>query len=183
MTYYIAQGIGIVAMAMNIFSYQMKSKKGIIAMQFFGTMLFSVSFFMLGAITGGFLNFIGMLRSALFLSDGKINAKHPVWLTLFEVAYLASYVLTFAVFGKEPTAVNFILEFLPIIGMTATTVSFRMSEGRHIRALGLVSSPSWLIYNIFNRAVGGSICEIVSLISIVVGILRYDVKRKNKVVY
>ena len=148
-------------------------------MQFFGTMLFSVSFFMLGAITGGFLNFIGMLRSALFLSDGKINAKHPVWLTLFEVAYLVSYVLTFAVFGKEPTAVNFILEFLPIIGMTATTVSFRMSEGRHIRALGLVSSPSWLIYNIFNRAFGGSICEIVSLISIVVGIFRYDIKRKK----
>ena len=177
MTYYIAQGIGIVAMAMNILSYQMKSKKGIIAMQFFGTMLFSVSFFMLGAITGCLLNFIGMLRSALFLSDGKINAKHPVWFVMLEASYMVSYILAFLVFGKAPTAVNFVLEFLPIVGMTATTVSFRMSEGRHIRALGLVSSPSWLVYNIFNRALGGSICEIVSLVSIVVGIMRYDVKR------
>ena len=180
MTYYIAQGIGIVAMAMNIFSYQMKSKKGIIAMQFFGTMLFSVSFFMLGAFTGGFLNFIGMLRSAVFLNGEKLNAKHPLWFVAFEAAYVTSYVLTFAVFGVEPTAVNFVLEFLPLVGMTATTISFRMSEGRHIRALGLVSSPSWLVYNIFNRALGGSICEIVSLVSIVVGILRYDLKRKVK---
>lgn len=179
MTYYIAQGIGIVAMAMNIFSYQMKSKKGIIAMQFFGTMLFSVSFFMLRAFTGGFLNFIGMLRSALFLCDGKINAKHPVWLMLLEISYFVSYILTFAVFHKDPTAVNFVLEFLPIIGMTATTVSFRMSEAKNVRALGLVSSPSWLVYNIFNRVVGGSICEIVSLASIVVGIFRYDVSEKN----
>ncbi len=177
MTYYIAQGIGIVAMAMNIFSYQMKKRQGIIAMQFFGTMLFSVSFFMLGAVTGGLLNFIGMVRSAVFLNSERLNARHPLWLIAFEGAYAASYILTFALFGKEPTAVNFILEFLPLVGMTATTVSFRMSEGRHIRALGLVSSPSWLIYNISSRAVGGSICEIVSLISIIVGIIRYD--RKN----
>ncbi len=180
MIYYIAQAIGIVAMAMNILSYQMKQKRGIITMQLFGTMLFSVSFLMLGAYTGGLLNFLGMVRSVVFLSGEKVKAKHPLWLVGFEAAYVASFVLTFAVFGKEPTAANIILEFLPLVGMTATTISFRMSEGKHIRALGLVSSPSWLVYNIFNRAVGGSICEIVSLASIIVGMLRYDVKRKAR---
>lgn len=176
---YVAQAIGIVAMAMNIFSYQMKSKKGIIAMQFFGTMLFSVSFLMLGAYTGGLLNFIGMIRSAVFLNGERLNAKHPLWLVGFEAAYVASYVLTFAVFGKELSALNVVLEFLPLVGMTATTVSFRMNEARNVRALGLVSSPSWLIYNIFNKAVGGAVCEIVSLVSIIVGILRHDLKRTN----
>lgn len=32
--------------------------------------------------------------------------------------------------------------------MTATTVSFRLSDAKAIRWFGLISSPSWLIYNI-----------------------------------
>jgi hypothetical protein len=83
-------------------------------------------------------------------------------------------VLTFTAFGKPLTIMNCITEFFPIIGMIATTISFRYSDAKTIRRFSLVSSPSWLVYNIVNFAVGAIICEVFCLVSIVVGILRLD---------
>ena len=173
-----AQIIGIVAMFFNLFSYQQKTRKGAIICQLFGTILFTVNFFMLGATVGAIMNFIGALRAVIFINKEKLKADHVGWFIGFTVVYLASYVLTFTVLDKEPTAVNFVLEFLPVIGMVATTHSYRLTDAKAIRKFGLISSPVWLIYNIANFSVGAIICEVLSLASIIIGIVRLD--RKNK---
>ena len=59
----IAQSIGIVAMTINIFSFQQKEQRKLIIMQFFGASLFAVNMFMIGAAVGGFLNLIGAFRA------------------------------------------------------------------------------------------------------------------------
>lgn len=173
-----AQIIGIVAMFFNLFSYQQKTRKGAIICQLFGTILFTVNFFMLGATVGAIMNFIGALRAVIFINKEKLKADHVGWFIGFTVIYLASYVLTFTVLDKEPTAVNFILEFLPVIGMVATTHSYRLTDAKAIRKFGLISSPVWLIYNIANLSVGAIICEVLSLASIIIGIVRLDKKKQ-----
>ena len=175
---WIAQGIGIAAMAFNIFSYQQKTRSGIIAFQLFGGLLFSVNFFMLGATVGGILNVLAVIRAIVFLNKEKLHADRPIWLFGFVAAYAVTYVLAFTVFGKEPTAANFVIELLPVIGMTATNISFRLTDAKSIRRYGLISSPSWLIYNIVNLSIGAICCEAFSLCSIVIGILRLDRKGK-----
>ncbi len=175
----IAQIIGIVAMFFNLFSYQQKTRKGAIICQLFGTILFTINFFMLGATVGAIMNFIGALRAVIFINKEKLKADHVGWFIGFTVVYLASYVLTFTVLDKEPTAVNFILEFLPVIGMVATTHSYRLTDAKAIRKFGLISSPVWLIYNIANFSVGAIICEVLSLASIIIGIVRLDRKSKQ----
>ena len=45
-----------------------------------------------------------------------------------------------------------------------------------IRKYALISSPLWLIYNIANFSIGAIICEVLSLCSILVGMLRLDRK-------
>ena len=173
----IAQIVGIFAMTFNILSYQQKTQKGAIAFQLGGSILFAVNYLMLGALVGGILNAVGIVRALVFLNREKTKATHPAWLAGFTLVYLASYVLTFTVFGKDPTAFNLIVEFLPVIGMTATTISFRLSDAKAIRKYGLISSPSWLIYNIANFAIGAICCEVLSLISIVIGMIRLDRKQ------
>ena len=173
-----AQIIGIVAMFFNLFSYQQKTRKGAIICQLFGTILFTVNFFMLGATVGAIMNFIGALRAVIFINKEKLKADHVGWFIGFTVVYLASYVLTFTVLDKEPTAMNFILEFLPVIGMVATTHSYRLTDAKAIRKFGLISSPVWLIYNIANFSVGAIICEVLSLASIIIGIVRLDKKKQ-----
>lgn len=174
-----AQIVGIVAMFFNLFSYQQKTRKGAIICQLFGTILFTINFFMLGATVGAIMNFIGALRAVIFINKEKLKADHVGWFIGFTVVYLASYVLTFTVLDKEPTAVNFILEFLPVIGMVATTHSYRLTDAKAIRKFGLISSPVWLIYNIANFSVGAIICEVLSLASIIIGIVRLDRKSKQ----
>ena len=174
MTELIAQIVGLFAMAFNIFSYQQKTHRRAIAFQLGGSTLFAINYLMLGAVVGGILNAVGIIRALVFLNREKTKATHPAWLAGFITVFLASYVLTFTVFGKEVTPFNLIVEFLPVIGMTATTISFRLTDAKAIRRYGLISSPCWLVYNIANFSIGAILCEILSLGSIVLGILRLD---------
>ena len=72
---------------------------------------------------------------------------------------------------------NFAIESLPVIGMTALNVGFRLKKASDIRKCGLVSSPAWLIYNIAAGSLGAILCEIFTLLSIFIGMLRHDKPR------
>lgn len=176
----IGQVLGYIAAVFNILSYQCKTHKKVTTMLLIGGIFFCASFLMTGAITGGILNGISVIRGIVYSNKEKFNANHIGWFIGFCVTYAITYVLTFTVFNKPFNFLNAIIELLPVIGMVATNISFRMSEARHIRALAYVSSPSWLIYNIINQSQGAIITEVIALISVTIAVLRLDVKRKNK---
>ncbi len=176
----IGQAIGIVAMACNIISYQQKKQSHLITCQLFGGAFFAVSFFMLGATMGGLLNVIATVRAVLFLFEKRLHTSHPLWLGGFVSVYVLLYILTFTVFGTAPTPVNFIIELLPVIGMTSLSVAFMLKDSRRTRQLSLISSPAWLIYNIYYVSVGAIVCEAISLVSIFIGMYRHD-RKKNEI--
>lgn len=170
----IAQAVGLVAMVFNILSYQQKTARGAITFQLVGSSLFAVNFFMLGATVGGLMNLIAAFRAIVYRNKKRFRSDSIVWLAVFIALYVLSYVLTFTLLGKTFRPATGLLELLPVIAMTATTVSFRMESAKAIRRFGLISSPSWLVYNIANLAVGAIVCEAVSLVSIGIGMLRHD---------
>ena len=170
----IAQIIGILAMLFNILSYQGKQQRTVITLQLFGAALFSFNYLMLGATGGGILNIIGAIRAVVFIFRDKLKSDHIGWLIAFIASYISVYILNFTVFGKDPTAFNLIIEILPVIGMLALNIGFRLKNAANIRKCGLVSSPAWLIYNIVAGSWGAIICELFTLISIFVGMLRHD---------
>ena len=172
----IAQIIGIVAMLFNILSYQGKQKRTVIMLQLLGGVLFSVNFFMLGATIGGILNILAAIRAIIFIFKNKFKADSIAWLIAFAVSYIVIYILNFTAFGKEPTAFNLIIEILPVIGMLALNIGFRLKDSGSIRKCGLISSPAWLVYNIAAGSWGAIICEAFTLVSIFVGMLRHDKK-------
>ncbi len=175
----IVQIIGIFAMAFNILSFQQKTPKKVMAFQLVGTTLFTIHFFMLGAVMGGLLNIIAAFRSVVYMNKKKLKSDSLAWLFTFITLYILSYVLTFTVFKTPFTPKNIVLEVLPVIALTASTISFRMQSAKAIRLFGCISSPSWLVYNIINRSLGATICEILSICSIVIGFIRFDIKRKK----
>ena len=173
----IAQCIGIVAMMFNILSYQGKKQKTVIALQLCGGALFAVNYLLLGAAVGGILNILATLRAIVFLFKKQLKADKLPWLFVFVASYIAVYVLNFTVFGKEVTFYNLAIEILPVIGMVALNIGFRLKNASDVRKCGLVSSPAWLIYNITVGSWGAIICEILTLGSIVIGIFRHDKKK------
>lgn len=175
-----AQIIGVIAMLFNILSYQGKKQRTVIILQFFGAVLFSVNFLMLGATVGGILNIIAAVRAVIFTFKDKFKADKIVWLIAFIASYISVYIFNFTVFGKAVTAFNLITELLPVIGMTALNVGFRLKNSADIRRCGLISSPAWLIYNIAAGSWGAIICELFTLVSILVGISRHDKRHSSE---
>ncbi len=175
-----AQALSILAMLFNIFSYQQRSHRAAVLFQLFGCALFGASYFMLGATVGGILNCVGIVRSIVFIFKDKLKSDRLPWLILFAVLYIASYVLVFTVFDKVFNAYTAITELLPVIAMTALTVGFMKKDAGHIRICGLIASPCWLIYNIVSFSIGAIICEVLSLISIIIGIVRMDKKQNTE---
>ena len=169
-----AQAIGIVAMLFVIISFQGKDAKQVIACQMIGCILFIINFFMLGAIVGALMNAIATVRAVVYVNKKTFHADSLVWPAVITAACIASYVLVFTAFGKPFAPGNAILELLPVIGNTITTIGFHTGSAKWICRLGVFVSACWLIYNSANVAIGGILCEVFSLGSIVVGFLRYD---------
>ena len=175
-----AQVIGIVAMLINVLSYQCKKQRPLIVMQLVSSTFYAVNLFILDAPTGCVLNLVGICRAIVFSNKKFFRADRKIWIAVFSLASAGVYALTFLVFGKEPTAKNLIIEFLPVIGMIATTVGFYRDGAKDVRLLSLINSPCWLVYHLTTRSIGGIAGEVVMLISIVVGYLRHDRKKPEE---
>ena len=175
----VAQVIGIIAMIFNILSYQGKKQSTVILLQLFGGMFFAINFLMLGAMVGSILNIIATVRAIVFLFKDKLKADSIPWFVGFVALYIIVYVLNFTVFGKAVTVRNLIVELLPVIGMVALNIGFRMKNAADVRKLGLISSPAWLIYNIVVGSWGAIFCEVFTLGSILIGMLRHDKVQKE----
>lgn len=175
----VAQLFGIFGMGMNILSFQAKKQRTLIFMQFFGSLFFFVNFLMLGAYTGAFLNLIAVGRALVY--GNKEKFKHLGWMNLlFYVLYGISYLCSFLVFRKPVTFWNLLVEILPVFAMVLTTISFSKTSAATVRKYALGSSPSWLVYNCVNVSVGGILCEIFSLVSVVTAMIRLDHKKKSE---
>ena len=179
-TEFIGQCIGIVAMIFNILSYQQKRQRALITCQLIGGGLFAINFFMLNSPVGALLNLVAVVRALLFMNEDKVKARHPLWLGIFVAVYVAFYVLAFTVFGVKPLWYNFLVEILPVIGMTALSVGFMKGSSRDMRRVAFIASPCWLIYNIYCGSIGATVCEAFSICSTVIGVIRHDIKKKEK---
>ena len=148
------QAIGIVAMATNISAYQFKSKRGLLLCLCMGSALFSVNLFLLGAVTGAIMNVLSVVRSLVYVKMDRLPISVRWVNIMFIAAYLISYVLSFTVFGIEPTVKNFILELLPIIAMSAMTIAFADNNAKIIRLSVLYPHPAGLstTYSIMQSA-------------------------------
>lgn len=158
----VAQIFGLFGAAFNIGSFQLKSSRKLILFQFLGSSSFVLNYLLLGAFTGCFMNVMGVIRGIVFLQGEKWR-KTPV-LILLNALLIVGTALTWQ--GA--------LSLLPLIGMLAMTSTMFYGDGKIIRIAQLfISSPCWLIYNFCSHTVGGTICEIVVIVSATVSFIRY----------
>ena len=68
---------------------------------------------------------------------------------------------------------------LPMIGSLLSTVALWMKTSKKIRLISFFSGPCWLIYNVVNGAYSAAVNELIAMTSIVIGILRHDIKKKQ----
>lgn len=166
------QIIGIAAMIFSVFSFQMNKHKHIMIMQILATSLLGLQYFMLGAYTGMAVDAVAAIRGIVFYNKDKKWASSNIWIAVFIVMFIVSGIFTW----QGPSSL------LMTGAMILNTFSFSFTKPKLVRSTILISSPLVLIYNIITGSIGGIINEICVELSSVVGLLRYDIKRKSATV-
>ncbi len=160
----VAQIISVVAAGLNILSFQFKKNKTLYVVQFFGTLLFSLSFILLGSYTAAVINIIALVRS-FFLAKGGVFSKLP-FLFLILAATVIGTVFTYSGW----------LSILILVAMIVQSITVWSRNGKILR-IGqfCCASPFWIIHNSINFSLGGLLAEIFTMISIVVSVIRYGI--------
>ena len=109
----------------------------------------------------------GMVYVA-YAKETKPWAKRKAWPYLFILLFVLVSLIT---------AKSFI-DFLPALAQIFGTAAVWQSNPRTIRFIMLVPRPLWFVYNFFVGSYAGIVTEIFILISVLVGIMRFDLLGK-----
>ena len=162
MEYILGQILSIIAMVIMVISFQMKSNKLLFILQIISCIGFATSYLLLGFIDACFLNILALLRCVLFLI--KRLKGNVIVLILLELSFIVCTIFTY----------QSVFSIVILIAQMVGTFSMWTGNGKIIRYLNLfITSPGWLINNIYAFSIGGIICESFNIISILVALFRY----------
>ncbi len=157
----IAQVISIVAMFMNIMSFQCKKNRNLFIMIGIGSLFFSVSFLMLGAYVSAIYNIISIIRSSLALNK-KFFTKNSFYLLC--VLYVVGTIFAY----DNPWSI------VLFVAQIVQTYTMWFKDGSIIRkSQYYFVSPVWVVNNIIVFSIGGILCELFMMTSAFISYLRY----------
>lgn len=165
--------IGFIAIGLYFTSYQIFDKKKLLLVQTLATATMCIQYILIGANSGFALNIVCIIRNICFYNRDKkyLSSKYiPIALALIMAATsLMSWDGYYSLFI--------------IAGLMLNTVCMGFCNSQNLRKSILVSCPLIIIYNVFSGSVSGIISESLSIISAVIGIIRYvraqNVQGKN----
>lgn len=171
----ILHGVGILGILAAILAFQCRKHNRILAFRTANELLFAVQYFLLGmagqaaAYTGMAMNLVGCVRNTVFTEQVKRGKSTKVSAAIFSVLFLVFTAVTWG--GPKSILIGF--------AKVVSTLAYGNPNPRVVRLLILLTSSCWLVYNIAVGAWEGAICEALTLGSIVIGIIRYDLLRKT----
>ncbi len=168
LTEIIAQAFGIAGLILTVISFQEKNNKSFFIKQALAGLMFCFNYLMIGAVSATLFNVTNLVRGTLFSKN-----DHKLWrLLVIEGLYTVCFIFSLTFIINIPFQI--FLSSLTYLGLGLMTMFMWKGNGKHIRYVQLfVTSPSWLVYNIFNFTLGGILCEIFSMVSVIVSFIRF----------
>ena len=165
----IGHAFGVVAIGMFFLSYQMFDKKKLLLVQTLATATLCLQYILIGAYSGFALNIVCIIRNVLYYRRDKKGVS-GILLPII----LALTMAIVSLFSWDGYHSLFI-----ILGLMINTVCMGVCNSQNLRKSILITCPLILIYNLFELSYSGAISETISLISAVIGIIRYNKKNNN----
>ena len=167
----IGQIIGVVATAITAISYQANTKKALLFIQTLATTATCISYLFLDASAGFALNIVCIIRNLFFYFQKEgtkgIYASTAVFMTSMAILGAFSW--------QGP------ISLLIIVALVINTFFLSLGKPQILKYSILLTSGMILIYNINVFTIGGIFNESISIISAIVGVIRFKIKKhKNK---
>lgn len=161
------QLIGYLGTACALLSYQCRKNRNYFLLQTGCALSFAVQFALLGSYAAMLLNIFSVLRGILF-ARGE-NCRSRGYLILMETCFAVSCLLSCVVFGEK-----WWIAALLFAAQGGGTLAMWTRNGKVIRMAQLCFiSPIWIVNNICYFSVGGILCEVFNMISVVISFIRF----------
>ena len=165
------QGIGYLALLFIIWSFQKNSRVKLLLLMLVGLVLFVVHYALLGAWIGSLMNLIELaMVFVAFKKETDAWAQKKFWLYVFIALFIAAGAFT----AKS------LVDFLPVIAQIFGTIAVWQTNPRAIRFIMLAPRPLWFIYNLAVGSYAGMTTEVFILLSILIGIVRFDILGRSE---
>ena len=166
----IAQTFGVIGIVFSVLSMQMKTKKNIMIMLLGLNLASALNFLFLGSISGSLVCFFGALETFInYLYDNK-NKRVPIYVILF-------YVVVNIVLGL--ISYKGLLDIIPVACALLFCATVCTKKESNIRKIMFGNQSLWLVYDIIVKAYMFSVSNVLTLISIIISMIRYDLKKKK----
>ena len=163
------QAIGFLGLALGILAFQFKKHRGIVLCKMSSELVFSIQYILLGAWTAAVLDFISVIRNMLFCSLVKRGRSTTPVIIGFGLFVVATGIATFDGW----------LSLLPIGAKLLTTISYGMKNERLLRFITLPSCILWSIYNLYVGSIGGALGDMMTLVSLLIAVYKFDLRKKK----
>ncbi len=163
-----AQIFGIIGLVLTAWSYQEKSNKKFFIKQGLAGLMFCINFFLIGAISAALFNITNLVRGSLLSKN-----DYKSWrIILIEFLYTVCFLFALSTIIGNPFQI--FLSSLTFVALAMMSVFMWQGNGKYIRyAQFFFVSPAWIIHNVFNFSLGGLLCEIFCMLSVVISFIRY----------
>ena len=156
--------LGFISVGLFFYSYQRTQKSKIMLIQTIATALSCVQYLLIGATSGFALNIVCIIRNFAFYYREKNNKTDLATPIFFTIAM--AVVSCFSWEGVRSLLIT--------MGLVINTFCMGVFDAKDFRKTILISSALILEYNIFALSYSGMLSETISLISVVIGIIRYS---------
>ena len=164
----LVQGLGFLGMGCTVLAFQCKEYRKLVGLRGATELFFGVQYILLGAYSGAAVDFLGCFRNWVFLECDRKGRSLRIWRFLFCLVFVGVALLTWA--GPK--------SLLSAVAKVASTIGYGSSSPRTIRLITLCSSSCWLIYNTLVFSLAGILCEVVTLVSVLIGSVRFDILKQ-----
>ena len=161
--------LGFISVGLFFYSYQCTEKRKLMVIQTVATALSCVQYLLIGAFSGFALNIVCIIRNLAFYYRDKYKRTDIVIPLFFAICMAVA-----SIFSWEG-----IHSLLITLGLVVNTMCMGIFNAKDFRKTILISSSLILVYNIFAFSYSGILSESISLISVVIGIIRYSGSQKT----
>ena len=168
----IGQIFGFATTVLSAISYQANTKQRLLLIQTSSIVCLCISYLLLGAYSGFALNIICIIRNICFYFIKEKTKPYYIVTAILIVAICAVGALSW----QGPVSL------LMILALGINTYIISLGKPQVLRYSLLITCVMVIIYNAVYLSVGGILNEAISIVSAIVGIIRYAaLKKSNKI--
>ncbi|MCL2341939.1 MAG: YgjV family protein [Firmicutes bacterium] len=168
----LAQFFGVLALCTVVITMQIKERNKSLIFMIFVNLFFSINFLLLNAYSGAIICFLAVMQAIVFYIHNKKEKEVPKYIiALFILCILLTGVFTY----------SNIYSVFPVIGGTFSMFSMLTKNMKAFRTLTFIICILWITYDIISGAYAALVTHIINLISVIVAIIRYDIRKPKKI--